>query len=223
MKVISVVNQKGGVGKSTTALCIGALLRRNTRKVLFVDLDAQGNLTHTLKGDAQAADLAVIDEKGKASKSERLARALELISSDYDYCVIDTPPALGVLTINALVASDGVIIPAQADLFSLQGVAILADMMASIKANNNPKLALLGVLLTRYNERTVIRREFVRALENLTKKLNTRVFKAKIRESVAVVEALALGRALFEHAPTSNASKDYEEFFKELISLLEVM
>ena len=136
MKVISVVNQKGGVGKSTTALCIGALLRRNTRKVLFVDLDAQGNLTHTLKGDAQAginafslmldprlvanavqqtaqgdlipstpalytADLAVIDEKGKASKSERLARALELISSDYDYCVIDTPPALGVLTINA--------------------------------------------------------------------------------------------------------------------------
>ncbi len=258
MKVISVVNQKGGVGKSTTALCIGALLRRNTRKVLFVDLDAQGNLTHTLKGDAQAginafslmldprlvanavqqtaqgdlipstpalytADLAVIDEKGKASKSERLARALELISSDYDYCVIDTPPALGVLTINALVASDGVIIPAQADLFSLQGVAILADMMASIKANNNPKLALLGVLLTRYNERTVIRREFVRALENRTKKLNTRVFKAKIRESVAVVEALALGRALFEHAPTSNASKDYEEFFKELISLLEVM
>ena len=251
MKVISVVNQKGGVGKSTTALCIGALLRRNTRKVLFVDLDAQGNLTHTLKGDAQAginafslmldprlvanavqqtaqgdlipstpalytADLAVIDEKGKASKSE-------LISSDYDYCVIDTPPALGVLTINALVASDGVIIPAQADLFSLQGVAILADMMASIKANNNPNLALLGVLLTRYNERTVIRREFVRALENLTKKLNTRVFKAKIRESVAVVEALALGRALFEHAPTSNASKDYEEFFKELISLLEVM
>ena len=100
------------------------------------------------------------------------------------------------------------IIPAQADLFSLQGVAILADMMASIKANNNPNLALLGVLLTRYNERTVIRREFVRALENLTKKLNTRVFKAKIRESVAVVEALALGRALFEHAPTSNASKD---------------
>lgn len=247
MKVYSVINQKGGVGKSTTALALGASLILKGYKVLYVDLDAQGNLSytvnadttqhnalrvlqrpetaaaevqHTAQGDIIASSPAlagadtILTEVGKEYK---LKEALESISSNYDYCIIDTPPALSILTVNALVACEGVIIPAQADIYSLQGISQLNNTIQTVKKYCNPALQILGIVLTRYSSRAIISRDVAEMIEATAGQLNTKLFKTKIRECTALKEAQAVKQSIFEYAPKSNAATDYKALIEEII------
>lgn len=246
MKTVSVINQKGGVGKSTTAEMLISALSLKGFKVLAIDLDAQGNLSYSLAADLTSPTiLEVLTEEISAKdaikkaradvissnkalagadafiadtgKEYRLKEALEKISKNYDFCIIDTPPALGILTINALTASDGVIIPAQADIYSLQGIENLEETIKAVKKYCNPNLKIEGILLTRYNPRTILSREVSEMAEKLAKKLETKLFKAKIRDAVAVKEAQISQESLFEYAPKSNVTKDYESFINEFL------
>ena len=247
MKTLSIINQKGGVGKSTTALAIGAGLTLRGFSVLYVDLDAQGNLSYTMNADTQGYNAmgvlqrpetvkeeiqhtpqgdiiasspalagadAVITETGK---EYRLKEALNALSSNYDYCIIDTPPALGILTINALTACLGAIIPAQADIYSLQGISQLNNTIQIVKKYCNPSLSIMGIVLTRYNGRSIIRREVAEMLEQTAQSLNTKLYQAKIRECTALGEAQATKQNIFNYAPKSNAAADYKALVNEII------
>lgn len=246
MKTIAIANRKGGVGKSTTAAAIASYLTLNGHKVLAVDLDAQRNLTstfnaraenntvlgvltekitaaeairHTEQGDIipasknlSGADLAIVD----TGKEYKLREALEAVKGEYEYIVIDCPPALGILTVNALTAADTVIIPAQADVYSLEGIADLEETIAPIRKYTNPNLSIAGILLTRYNGRSILSREVTTLAEQLAQRLGTKVFKTTIREGVAVKEAQISQQSLFTYAPTANVTEDYRAFIKEL-------
>lgn len=245
MEIIAVINQKGGVGKSTTAAAIGAGLILRGRKVLFIDLDAQGNLSysiaadirgynalgvlqrpetaakeiqHTAQGDiiASTPELAAADTILTATGKEyRLREALTGIKG-YDYVIIDTPPALGILTVNALTAADGAIIPAQADIYSIQGINALYGTVQTVKRYCNPELKILGIVLTRYNSRTIISREVADTIGQTAKQLDTLLYRARIRECTAVKEAQAVRQSIFDYAPNSNAAADYSALIDEI-------
>jgi len=250
VKIIAITNQKGGVGKSTTALSIGSRLRLEGYKVLFVDLDAQGNLTHSIGGDnsgkgvnslhilteeatvseaithTEAGDiianspiLASADNKITATGKEyRLKEALSSLGRKYDYVIIDTPPALGILTINALAAANGCIIPAQADIYSLQGIRQLYSTIDAVRKYCNPALKVMGILLTRYNSRTIISREVADMIEEAAGELGAKLYKAKISECTAIKESQAKRMNIFDYAPNCKAAQDYEELIKEILT-----
>lgn len=247
MEKIAVINQKGGVGKSTTAHAIGAGLALRGFSVLYIDLDAQGNLSYTLGADTSGATAlqmlqspatieqdiqtteggdiiasspalagadTIITETGK---EYRLREALELLTSKYDYCIIDTPPALGILTVNALTACKWAIVPAQADIYSLQGIAQLSNTIGTVKRYCNNDLSIMGIVLTRYNPRTIISREVAEMLEETAGSLETELFKTKVRECTAIKEAQAMKQSIFDYAPKSNASADYFTLVAEIL------
>lgn len=246
-KIIAVINQKGGVGKSTTAGALATGLSFKGYKTLAVDLDAQSNLTYTagatmnratalgiLTGEVKAKDAIQHTQNGDiipankalagadafisdTGKEYRLKEALESIQSDYDYIIIDTPPALGILTINALTACNSVIIPAQADIYSLQGIEQLAETIKPVKKYCNSNLTIEGILLTRYNSRSILSREVAELAEQLAKKIGTKLFKTTIRDNISVKEAQISQQSIFSYAPKSNASKDYTAFIEELL------
>lgn len=248
MKTIAIINQKGGVGKSTTVSALGAGLRLRGNRVLFIDLDAQGNLSHTMNaqtkgynamgviqypliirdeiqhtqsGDILAssgllsgADL-IVNQTGKEYK---LKEALGTVERFYDFVIVDTPPALGILTINALTACDGAIVPAQADIYSLQGINQLSTTIGTVKSYCNRDLKILGVLLTRYNARTIISREVAEIVEQVADGLKTKLYDTKIRECTAIKEAQASRQDIFEYAPKCNAALDYNKLIDEILS-----
>lgn len=245
-EIITVINQKGGVGKTTTTLNIGEGLKALGYKVLFIDLDAQCNLTscfnaptglgsletltktskakeviqHTPLGDIIPAtpNLAVADSLiTEVGKEYRLKEALEPIMEEYDYIVIDTPPALSILTINALTVSDSLIIPVQADAFSLQGILSMADTINTVKQYCNPALTIKGIVITRYNSRAILTREITDYLNQVAQQLNTKVFNAKVRECIAIKEAQMVKQDLYSYAPTSNGTTDYKNLLKEIM------
>jgi chromosome partitioning protein len=249
-KVIAIINQKGGVGKSTTTLAIGAGFSLKGYKTLFIDLDAQGNLTYTLgadttgltgkssfdvlTGNATAKTAIQKTEQGEAiasspalaradtvitavGKEYRLKEALDVLQSDYDYIVIDTPPVLGILTINALTACTGVIIPAQADIYSLQGISQLYNTLQTVKKYCNPSLKVMGILLTRYNGRAIISRDIAEMTDETAERLQTKLYETKIRETTAIKEAQARRQSIFTYAPKSNASADYKALVDEIL------
>lgn len=247
MKSIAVINQKGGVAKSTTAAALGSMFAREGR-TLLVDLDAQGNLTYALGSDGAAAgawevlarkvapaeaakpvrenlsligsspSLAAADLYLTATGKEyRLKEALDALAPSFDWCVIDTPPALGILTVNALTAAAGMVIPTQADIFSLQGIGQLKETVATVRRYCNPSLKVYGILLARFSSRAVISREVKEMLEGtVAAELSTRLFRTAIRECTAVKEAQASRMGLFDYAPKCNAALDYVDFFNEL-------
>lgn len=247
MKTIAVINQKGGVGKSTTVLALGAGLTLKGYKLLHVDLDAQGNLTYTMGADPNGYNAMGVLQRPETAKSEiqhtaqgdiiasspalagadtiitqtgkeyRLREALETVAGAYDYCIVDTPPALSVLTVNALTACTGVIIPAQADIYSLQGISQLNSTIETVKRYCNPALSIMGIVLTRYNKRSIIRREVAEMLEQTAAQLHTKLYKAKIRECTALVEAQAMKQSIYSYAPRSNATADYTALIKEIL------
>lgn len=247
MKIYAIINQKGGVGKSTTAQAIGAGLTQRGEKVLFVDLDAQGNLSfamgaglqgynamgvlqrpetikqeiqQTNNGDIVASSPALVGADmtiTETGKEYRLKEALGQVSGEYTYCIIDTPPALGILTVNALTACDGVIIPAQADIYSLQGISQLNNTIQTVKKYCNNKLSVLGIVLTRYNKRAIISKEVAELIDETAIHINSKLFKTKIRECTAIKEAQAVKKNIFEYAPKSNASADYSALLKEIL------
>ena len=247
-EIIAIINQKGGVGKTTTTHALGAALAMAEARVLFVDLDAQGNLSYTLGLDGGKAtsyelltrEATVLDAiqtgitwEGIAAspalsgmdmnltqvgKEFRLKEALEPINDKYDYVVIDTPPALGILTVNALTACTGLIIPAQADIYSLQGIGQLYITIDTIKRYCNPKLTIKGILLTRHNPRSIISRDITDMIAQTAEQLKTTVYKSAIRESVIVKEAQAKQQDLYTYAPKSNPAEDYWDFIEEFLS-----
>ncbi len=247
MIIYSISNQKGGVGKSTTANALGAGLTKKGFKVLYVDLDAQCNLSHSMKannravtslevltGTATAAEAIVETLQGDiipaspalasadsiltdTGKEYRLKEALAPINDKYDYCILDTPPALGTLTVNALTACNGVIIPTQADIYSLQGIGQLARTIQTVKKYCNSDLVIMGMAITRYNSRSVLTRDMTELLEDTAIQLHTTVYTAKIRECIALKEAQAQQQDIFTYSPNSNAAKDYEGLLNEIL------
>lgn len=242
MKIITVVNQKGGVGKSTTAAALAGGLVFHGFRVLSVDLDAQGNLSHTMRAVPGKGILPVLTQEISAAEaiqhtafgdllpaSRNLAGADGIITEtgkeyrlkealagmDYDYIIIDSPPALGIVTVNALTAAHGAIIPAQADIYSLQGVEQLAGTIEAVKKYCNPGLVIEGILLTRYSPRSVLSREVRELMEQLAQRMGTRLYKTAIREAIAVKEAQISRKSLFEYAPSANVTEDYRTFLKE--------
>ncbi|MDL2237948.1 ParA family protein [Christensenellaceae bacterium OttesenSCG-928-K19] len=247
MEIITIANQKGGVGKSTTVHAMGSGLMLRGHRVLFVDLDSQGNLSYTMQADDDVpsaldiltgnantansiqhlkggdliagtpalagADNLLLSELGK---EYRLREALKDVSA-YDYILIDTPPALGVLTINALTAASCAIIPAQADIYSLQGIGQLSNTIQTVKQYCNPGLTIDGILLTRFNARAVLSRDIADIVEDTAKQLHTRLYKARIRENIAAKEAQANRQSLLVYAPKSNAASDYNHFLDEFL------
>ena len=247
MEVIAVVNRKGGVGKTATAQALGAGLIKKKKKVLYIDLDSQTNLSyglgadmnkpnsmdiltgeataqeaiqHTEQGDviagteALAGADAVIDGTGKEYRLKEAINGLQ-----YDYIIIDTPAQLGTLTVNALTATTGggVIIPVQADIYSLQGIGQLNKTIEAVKKYCNKDLYIRGILITRYNSRAVISKDMQTNLQEAAEQLNTRLYSVPIRECVAIKEAQASQTDIFSYAPRSNAAKDYTAFIKEFM------
>ncbi len=251
MITIAVACQKGGVGKTSTCLTLGDGLSRRGRSVLFVDLDAQGNLTYSLKGQDGGGDVFAALQRPESAAAEvrrmegfdllasvpslssadvfftetgreyRLLKVLQTLEQEYDFCIVDTPPSLGILTVNALTACRYAIVPTQADVYSLHGIGQLAKTVSAVREFCNPKLSLMGVLVTRFNARTVVRREVVDLLDKTAAKLGTTVFKSKIRECVAMVEAQAVQQSVFSYAPKSNAASDYSAFVDEVLELVD--
>ena len=247
MKVIAIVCQKGGVGKSTTALNMGAGLASKRKKVLFIDLDAQSNLTDTLEaqthgptvmdvltGEYTAPDAIQINSRTHilpagpalagadmvitgAGKEYRLSEALQTIKDSYDYVIIDTPPALGILTVNALTAATEAVIPVQADIFSLRAIGQLSMTIDAIRQHCNPGLAISGILLTRHNSRAVLSRDMADMIDETAKALHTRLFRSTIREAVAIKESQARQQDIFAYAPKSSVADDYRAFIKEYV------
>lgn len=245
-KIISVINQKGGVGKSTTVEALAAGLAEKGHSTLVIDLDAQCNLSYTYRADttgATALDVLtgrttaaeaiqhtesgdiIPGDKGlsgadafitQTGKEYRLKEALEPIEAEYNYIIIDTPPALGILTINALTAADTAIIPAQADIYSLQGIDALGQTIKAVQRYTNPSLTIDGILFTRYNNRAVLSREIVELAADIAYKMNTRVYNARIRDNIAIKEAQASRQPLTIYAPKSNGAKDYAALLAEI-------
>lgn len=251
--IYTVTNQKGGIGKSTTAQNIGAGLNSIYKKrVLLIDLDPQENLSlatgsrkiagknilEVLRGNVQAEDCiqtiregldiipATIDlynaDKefaGAIAGGKKLKRGIASIKDRYDYIIIDTPPALGVLTVNALTVADKVVIPAQADLFSLEAIKQLrTTMMLIIETEENPTLKVEGILLTRYSPRSIISREIKDLIESTARTMQAKIFTKPIREAVAIKEAQASHTDIFEYAPESKVAGDYKHLIEELLS-----
>lgn len=246
-QIYAVINQKGGVGKSTTAHALGWALKRRGFRVLFVDLDSQGNLTFSLRAEGEGptamevlsgeaniqeairniggADalpsglgLALAEQNMTGVGTEyRLKEALDTVREAYDYIIIDTPPALGILTVNALTACTKAIIPAQADIYSFQGVSQLYKTIMTVKRYCNPGLEVAGILLTRYSPRAILSRDVADMLSQAAEQAHTKLFEATIRETVAVKEAQANQQDVYEYSPKSNVAQDYEAFTEELL------
>lgn len=241
--IITVFNQKGGVGKTTTAAALSTYYHEQGRSVLSIDLDPQcnysllmgaqmggrsilgvltgqadtaGTIQHTQNGDIIAGSEALSAAESILSSTGReykLREAIEPIKGQYEHIVIDSPPALGVLSVNALTAADVVIIPSSADLLSVQSLKQLERTIAEVKKYCNPKLTIAGILLTKHNPRTVLSRDFQSVLEQAAAEMNTRVFKTAIRDSVIIKQCQAMQRSIFTQQ--GGAIDDYRAFIEE--------
>ena len=243
MKVIAVINQKGGVGKTTTALNMGAGLVLKGYRVLLVDLDVQGNLTAST--DIKAIQHTSFDILTKEATTQqaivqtnqadlipyspmlartdlilgeyKLKEALEEVKRLYDFVIIDTPPAINILTLNALVSANEVIIPAQAEVFALRGIEGFMQTVEVVKSKYNKGLKVNGILLTRFNAAASLRQKIVTNLEEVAAKHKTKIYAARIRENVAICEAQATRNNLFNYAPKSKGAIDYNAFIEEVL------
>lgn len=250
-KVITITNRKGGTGKTCTAYAIGAGLSHRGYNALCIDLDPQESLTfdmgassegvtimEVMQGEATAqeaiqhtetadiiagsSELATADLifTGKG-KEYRLREAIEPIRDKYDFIICDTSPSLGIMTVNALTASDSTIITSQPEIHSLHGIGKLYETIKLVRKHTNPELNIEGILLTRYNGRAIISRDMKQNLLEVAQLLNTKVFSQPIRECTAVKEAEAMQRDIFTFAPRSNASRDYNAVLDEIIGVSE--
>ena len=249
-RIISMVNQKGGVGKTTSTINLGSALAGYGRKVLLVDFDPQGALSvglgipvyqlektlrHVLVGEQipardvlvktqvknldllpsnielSAAELELVSEVGR---EQVLASALKPLVDEYDYIIIDCQPSLGLLTVNALAASEGYVVPPETEYFALRGLALLTQTVEKIKGRINPGLKIIGILPTMYDPRTVHGRE---VLERVEEAFGDKVFETVIARTVKFPETTAAGSPITEYAPSSSASKAYKRLAREVI------
>jgi chromosome partitioning protein len=250
-KVIAMCNQKGGVGKTTSTINLGASLAEYGRRVLLVDLDPQGALSaglgvphyeldHTVHNllveprvsidevliktrvpgldlvpsniDLSAAEIQLVNEVGR---EQSLARALYPVLDRYDYVLIDCQPSLGLLTVNGLACSDGVIIPTECEYFSLRGLALLTDTVEKVKDRLNPKLEISGILVTRFDHRTVNARE---VMARVVERFGDLVFDTVITRTVRFPETSVAGEPITSWAPKSSGALAYRALAREVIA-----
>jgi chromosome partitioning protein len=248
--VISMCNQKGGVGKTTSTINLGASLAEYGRKVLLVDLDPQGalsaglgvphyelsNTVHNLmieprvaidevlihtrvdgldlipsNIDLSAAEIQLVNEVGR---EQTLGRALRPVLGRYDYVLIDCQPSLGLLTVNALACSDGVIIPTECEYFSLRGLALLTDTVEKVRERLNPKLEISGIVVTRFDNRTVNARE---VMARVLERFGDLVFDTVIARTVRFPETSVAGEPIISWAPKSGGAQAYRALAREVI------
>ena len=250
-RIIAVANQKGGVGKTTTAINLSACLAEKNKKVLTLDMDPQGNTTSGLGVDKNQAENTVyeliLDESelseciypsvmenlsvipsninlsgaeieliGFENKEYLLKSKLDMIRSDYDYIIIDCPPSLNLLTINAMAAADSVIVPIQCEYYALEGLSQLIHTIDLIKERLNPKLEIEGVVFTMYDARTNLSLQVV---ENVKENLDKNIYKTIIPRNVRLAEAPSYGMPITEYDPKSKGAKTYEKFTKEFLKI----
>ena len=243
-KVISISNHKGGVGKTTSAINIGAGLNKLKKKVLLIDLDPQANLSQSLgviepertiygaiRGDydiepieiLKGLDLipstldlsgAEVEMSGEAGREYILKELIEPLRPSYDFIIIDSPPSLGLLTINAFTASDSILIPLQAQYLALQGLTKLIEVVDKIKRRLNKDLRIGGVFITQYDSRKILNRDVVATIEAHFK---DEVFNTRIRDNIALAEAPAQGLDIFRYNPKSYGAEDYLSLSKEIL------
>jgi chromosome partitioning protein len=243
---IAVLSQKGGTGKTTAVRTLTDAFRRRGLRTLAIDLDPQGNLsdyfghaadveptisdvlcggvraTAAVSRDVIPANLTLAEAElllvGKMGRELALRRALVEVADDYDAILIDCPPSLGLLTVNALVAADRALITAEAQYFALRGVVQAMDMVELARDALNPQLSLLGVLLNRANMRTVHSRE---AYSSLRERFGETVFKTVVRSSIAYAESAEQGRSILEHRP--DLAADYLALTEEVLTRLPAL
>lgn len=248
-KVITISNHKGGVGKTTSTINIGAGLTSLGKKVLLIDLDPQANLSQSLGIGPQEENIytllkrtasgskvapspvaivkgldvipstldlsgAEIELSSEAGREYILRELIEPLKSSYNYILIDSPPSLGLLTINALTASNEVLIPLQAQYLALQGLTKLLEIIEKIRKRLNKDLHLGGVFITQYDSRKVLNRDIVEAIENHYGK---DVFKTRIRDNVALAEAPSQGLDIFRYQANSHGAEDYRALCNEIL------
>ncbi|MCX6484575.1 MAG: ParA family protein [Mycobacterium sp.] len=248
--VVSMCNQKGGVGKTTSTINLGAALAEYGRKVLLVDLDPQGalsaglgvphyELAHTVHNlmieprvgieevlihtrvdgldlipsniDLSAAEIQLVNEVGR---EQTLGRALRPVLDRYDYVLIDCQPSLGLLTVNALACSDGVIIPTECEYFSLRGLALLTDTVEKVRERLNPKLEISGIVVTRYDNRTVNARE---VMARVLERFGDLLFDTVIARTIRFPETSVAGEPIINWAPKSGGAQAYRALAREVI------
>jgi chromosome partitioning protein len=247
--ILALANQKGGVGKTTSAVNLAAALGKLGKKVLLVDMDPQGNATsgvgiskkeikktiyEVLIGAATAEEATVVTKFRNLSvipsnialvgaeidlldiekREERAKNALSEVKEKYDYIVIDCPPALSMLTVNALVAADGLIIPMQCEYFALEGLSQLTGTIKRVRQLYNPKLQITGILLTMYNGRLNLTAGVVREIK---KYYADKLFKQPISRAVKLSEAPSYGEPICYHEPYGKGSLEYTAVAKELM------
>jgi len=241
IQIITVTNQKGGVGKTTTASALVCGLKQRGARVLGIDLDPQGNLGFTLGlepdqprtvydvlkgtcsieqaiapteyGDILPSDIMLSAAEVDFTANQRefmLDRQLALVRDKYDFVIIDTPPALNILTVNAYVASTGLIIPMEAEVLSLVGITQLQETIETVRDSLNPHLKVLGVLINKYNPRLTLSREILDMAEEVASQLDTKVFKVNTRRSVGVAMAPAHGQSVLTYQPSSKSAQDLQ-------------
>jgi chromosome partitioning protein len=243
-KVISISNHKGGVGKTTSAINIGAGLNKLGKKILLIDLDPQANLSQSLgllepestiygalRGEYELQSIEIlkglevipstldlsgaeVEMSGEAGREYLLRELIEPIRASYDYILIDSPPSLGLLTINAFTASDEVLIPLQAQYLALQGLTKLLEVVEKIKRRLNKELRVGGVFITQYDSRKVLNRDVVATIEAHFKEA---LFNTKIRDNIALAEAPAQGLDIFRYNPKSYGAEDYLSLSSEIL------
>jgi chromosome partitioning protein len=249
-EIIACVNQKGGVGKTTTVVSLASFLALDGRRCLIVDLDPQGNATSgvgldrehiersiydVLVGDGRLEDLIVpagIEELAivpstrdlagaevelvpMPARERRLATALQQVADRYDYVLLDCPPSLGLLSINALTAADSVLIPIQCEYYALEGLGQLMATIDLVKSHLNPDLEVKGVVLTMYDARTTLSAE---VSAEVRRHLGAKVFGSVVPRSVRLAEAPSYGRPIPLYSPSSRGAQAYHDLAAELVA-----
>lgn len=253
-KIISIANQKGGVGKTTTAVNLSTLLAKRGKKVLLIDADPQGNATSGVGAEKNVEfsvyDLMVNDEvepKDTIQKTEiknlficasninlagaevelvsmmsreyRLKEKLDSIKQDYDYIIIDCPPSLGLITLNAFTASNSVLIPVQCEYYALEGLGQLLNTVNLVKKHLNKEFEIEGALLTMYDMRTNLSNQVVK---EVTKYFGDKVYKTVIPRNIKLSEAPSYGMPISVYDARSKGAKSYDKFVKEFLKDNEI-
>ena len=244
-RITTIINQKGGVGKTSTAHALATGLTMRGYSTLVVDADQQGTLSyimqastgsglyeamkgaaaadciqHTPQGDILASTPALVGADVEFTQTGReyvLRDVLEPLTGDYSHIIIDSPPTLGIMTVNALTASTDIIIPMGADIFSLQGLGQLYDTIGKVKKYCNHQLKIAGLLITRYTRRAVLTRDLTEVIGGKAQQIGANIFDAKIREGIAVKEAQTMRTSLFASHPKANPTADYRALLDEYL------
>jgi len=261
MRIIALMNQKGGVGKTTTAANLGAALAELGRKVCLVDLDPQAHLTinYGVEPDAKSLNVynllceetsflqamqridgnialvpssidlagAEVEMVSMISRELILRQRMQEAQHDFDFILVDCPPSLGLLTMNALAAATEVIIPMQPHFLALQGVGKLLETVALVNRRLNPALKVSGIVLTMFDSQTKLSNEVVNDLERFIQQAkgkplpwaNARIFQSKIRRNIKLAESPSFGQTILQYEPSSNGAADYRALAREVLEL----